>query len=525
VNPSSLTVLIIMPRRRNPHRACRLTSPIIPPELWSEIACHLPSRSIPAFRLISRQHASAGARFLVPYLYLSLNPLDLKRLSEVADHPIIRLSVTELRYDCTGYGEIKSKEEYLKAFNIVRTTSSRASLERGYEQYCRNAEARQTAMERRDSQEDWIYHVPAYCEHDPGWHANIPDDLTTLLYALQRLPKLSNMCLTERRYENNPTTQGWLSRASYTHHTMVYGPESLNMLTLDPTLMLQHHYGDEAPYTVDNVQRVYRGLFIMTQALSFVPQQTLTSFTTNMSVESSHDGRRGGVPHLLFSMSSPQLNHVKKAFTNLKKLHLHLVLDNKTCGKRWGAPPEFYHPAGTSISQETHTNATECLIQILKAASGLHTLELAIDLDFFKDVLDGAPSFHSLLHSQTWPALRSVHLRGKTLTRDALLQFIARHCSTVRELTIQNAEFFKDAKWLDVFQSMGQEDLKLDVLHLRIDLDRIYKPAIWSCTDFGSIKNFFHKGPSFGDCLCFNCQSGKNSWLKVNQAYTSDIDL
>jgi hypothetical protein len=53
---------------------------------------------------------------------------------------------------------------------------------------------------------------------------------------------------------------------------MVYGPESL---TLDPTLMLRHHYRDEAPYTMDNVQRVYRELFIMTQALSFVPQQTL----------------------------------------------------------------------------------------------------------------------------------------------------------------------------------------------------------------------------------------------------------
>lgn len=169
-------------------------------------------------------------------------------------------------------------------------------------------------------------------------------------------------------------------------------------------------------------------------------------------------------------MSSLQLDHVRKAFTNLKKLHLHLVLDDHTRGKRWGAlecaPFGSSDSWGTSISPEIHTNATECLIQILTAARGLHTLELAIDYYFWKDALDGALSFHRLLKPQTWPALCTVHFRGKTLTPCALVPFIRRHCRIVRHLTIQNTKFFEDAEWMDVFQSLSRENLKLNVLHL-----------------------------------------------------------
>jgi hypothetical protein len=71
-------------------------------------------------------------------------------------------------------------EEYLNAFN---RTSSQASLKHGYEQYCRNAEAR---------------HVPAYCEHDPGWHANVPDDLT-MLAGCHALPTLTTRWFTGQK--------------------------------------------------------------------------------------------------------------------------------------------------------------------------------------------------------------------------------------------------------------------------------------------------------------------------------------
>jgi len=143
-------------------------------------------------------------------------------------------------------------------------------------------------------------------------------------------------------------------------------------------------------------------------------------------------------------------------------------------------------------------------LHILTAARGLHTLELAIDYYFWKDALDGAPSFHRLLKSQTWPALCTVHFRGKTLTPCALVPFIGRHCRTVRNLTIQNTKFFEDAEWMDVFQSLSRENLKLNVLHLGTDLDGIWKR--WLCTNPYNIDMFLHRGPS-SDCLCSDCRS------------------
>lgn len=80
-------------------------------------------------------------RFLVPHLYLSPINSDLNRLIEVADHSTIRFSVRELLYDCTGYQGIKSRGTYMDAFQTVYNTSSRASLEHGYERYCQNAKA------------------------------------------------------------------------------------------------------------------------------------------------------------------------------------------------------------------------------------------------------------------------------------------------------------------------------------------------------------------------------------------------
>lgn len=85
-------------------------------------------------------------------------------------------------------------------------------------------------------------------KHDPDEDVNIYSEL--IMYALQRLLKLNNMCLTEGRYDNNLKINQLYSDSSYTHH-MINEP-TLNLISI-----LLSYDDNEAPFTVNNVQRVY----------------------------------------------------------------------------------------------------------------------------------------------------------------------------------------------------------------------------------------------------------------------------
>jgi len=503
----------------------------IPNEILLSVAGHLPVKDIQNLRLTCKGFEAVASHYLVKSLWISPASADQQKMLAVAQHPVFRQTIVEIKYDAS-WSVREDPEEYVPfsqasyvrrfctkwAMEALGFPVSKAAATRGYKVY-----------KQRKDEEDTLARVytgpnlTRYHDHDslpdqfsillqqPESHEQVveylPSDLATLIKTLPQMPKIRRFVVSDRRYSRTHEHcnfylgfDNWNDQKDFNYAFDHRGVRGSDAFVLKPRTWVANN----EEYVALSYRQVYRGFPVMMQAASMMGLTGLESF----SIE--RDSENSGLSCQLFVMSPSELHHSLRAFSFLRNLTLKL---NTLVG-----PNTLQR--GVGFADVMRTGA---LAQVCTAAQGLETLDVQLDGPSMMDMEEGygppmtTVALEKLIGNSTWSKLTSVTLGWMEIPKDEFLAFYDRQHHTLRRLTLNGVAVRSEPgtsgadqgprhSWEDVFCAMAAGSIKLQYLKVDKDLEEylawpMYFPLHFESEDQAAILRFLSSGGIDGNCL------------------------
>lgn len=504
----------------------------LPLELWGSTCQWLGADDIRNTRLACSLFNDAASPFLLKRAWLSSSSEDQKTLTAISLHPIFSKYVKEVYYDGTIYDPdllnafnndryyrkcvrkfLKNKSNFVWPKNALRYAISQ------YKARCKEQielQAYQGAHLTRLS-DDPLPNLGSLIEaatrsnqvpdslNIDKFDVYLPADLLCLLRALQRMPGVREVGISDRRW--SVSRYSWDDCREY---AIFRGPNDKPNIIQSSKIRgrqtLQIH-PRHCPFEYANWEHSriwHRGFHVLTQAASMLKLKQLRSFTV--------DGSDSGVSYIVLDMTSTELMHTCNAFQHLTSINLELILPDDISQSDW-------------IKVLDSGN----IASVLNAAQGLTRLDLGFDVAYV--ACTKIPELAKLLGPLTWPSLQHLCMRNMALEEEDFVPFLTRHIGTLKSISLdhmvlinhlpKNAEFAYPTprSWNGAFRSMSV--LALTYLSVSTPLNGgLYQLAFnWHSKEPAKINRFLVSGGDtwFAAKELGYDQEWQRQWLEAQQ--------
>lgn len=398
----------------------------LPPELKQNVCSNLTPKDLKAVRLTNRDLAAAGARYILPTVYVFNRTESFNDLKEIVEHPTFGKHLETIVYDP------RRLNAYIDDF-----TSWRSHLWKNHR-----------------SPTDY---VPKWADFEPyqkEGHDGKPD--TRSKRAMRRSHELyeeavknyqSCLSLAEEmwaRHQRVVKEQNSAEFRSFAHEIMVAAFSTcpqLKHLVISPNA--SEHVGPGMAIVARRSRRLFPDLWKL---------RTSQEFPTN---------------------SFGSLNDVIAAQASIGSRSRHLTM--LSVDTRLLTPGSTMTPTGTPLNLDTlrldirlHSPETgishEAFVQSLGASP--HLQSLMINLNNFNHYQPWTPVFAQRLASFHWPSLHTLKLREVTLTEDILVAFLLRHRESLQRLAIQDCRLQRGS-WDSLFTRIANQLPRLKLFRLQ----------------------------------------------------------
>ena len=446
------------------------------------------SKDLQSARLVCKAFNDAASPYLIPKAWISVNPRDWERLTEIANHRIFSRHVTEIVYDARLHGRsLLQRSRYIKALGTGNKSSapilkilpndldktvvkySRAAVLRGYEEYTkRYHQEHELEKYRGEHMNCWLNGPWVFGESIEDYGIDyirdrLPGDLVCLVRALPSMTRVQRMRVSSKARKGPshhwiqlPNTRSSICMSFTIENAGVSGQDRV---IVDPQPCQSWDDERQIALVLPSHQDLmwYRGFHVLAQAASMVKMSTLTAF----SASDCGSGGQTGIEHRCFQMSCSQLLHAGNAFRTLTEIDLRLERS-------------YRHVDQDLIETISGGDIAHCLI----AAQSLKRLALGFDLE-----RTPVPNLDSVIGSTTWSQLHTVSLKNMEVRQAQFVAFLLRHKATLRSLNLHGmslmAHDFQPTlafpvdtpiRWDDAFQQISE--LELSRLSIRIGAEQ-----------------------------------------------------
>lgn len=442
----------------------------VPPEILLAIVKLVSRRDISNLRQVCKTLNEYSTRFLIRRVYLSTHWKDRENLTRISQHPVLSKSVEEIVYDATNYEDywldLRYYQEFFgggkspcigeQSYTKISVTRGHALYKQAYSdqamlaEYCKPFLTRSMDDDTRPSDFEAMLFDPQYLYQVAEF---LPDDLLRLVRALPRMPNVTHVTLSDRRWTKHHSRyhhlDDWAPATcpEYTFAIQNEGSKGLEAVVLDPRPWPSQHEDFPPMYDRD----WYRGFRVITQALAMTRNRSVTHFDVKRGQPSS------GLAWEMFDIPLRDGRALSISFRHLRSIVLQLDTSN---------------PDGLA-----NKTSKSFLPSCLASAYGLEQLTIELEEDV-SEVDTKVTSFTGLMGQHHWQHLRSVSFAHITFPMKEFLVFLLRHRVSLRSLALGNV-FMEPESWASamdreslyqceiLFQSMAQCKLNLETLTVR----------------------------------------------------------
>ena len=430
--------------------ACKMVrkTAYVPPELVTTICSYLSKKDLASARLVSKDFGLVATSFLFRSVWYSTDPWDWLNLRRISVHPVLREMVREICYDNTTYELVLCHHKvYIDSLGtscvprniapwnhpprITRgVTYSKAAVLRGYKVYTRKYERQRELesfagdhMTQRHGESRKINRVPKPLLTAIKWcnvkklEEYLPSDLTFLIQALLRLPRVDALAFSSDR--RSDSDRYWANINGPGHDPRVTSSRSFRIEN-EGQRGVDKVVFDPAPIQISSApnRSPQRGikLFILAASIS---RKYLRSF----NVKSEHAYTFGTCFTFLdMGLSDSAMQHAQQAFRNLTTVNLRF------------AGHDYSNVSQLSFG---HKRVYEggMIAYLLHLANALTNLTLDFSQVFEIDQLS------KILGEEAWPRLCRVTLRSMVLSPDQLADFLLLHTPSLQCLGLEDLTF------------------------------------------------------------------------------------
>ncbi|KAI4172353.1 MAG: hypothetical protein LQ343_003612 [Gyalolechia ehrenbergii] len=449
-----------------------LQGSFVPPEVLLTIIKLLPCEDIRSLRKVCTILNAYSTPYAIRRIYLSAHWRDRENMTRISQHPVLSRFIEEIVYDSTNCEEhLTDLDAYKDLFGAgtLRQQDGQSYTEmsviRGHAFYHGICSEQASLREYRgphltrpmdDSVRPPNFEAMLYSPHFFSQVMEyLPDDLVRLVRALPRMPRVSQITLSDCRWTTHPDRcqilQDWkdsLGRPStFSIHNK--GRRGLEAAVLNPRPWPEITEEFNPAFDRD----WYRGFRVITQALAM----TRNHGVTHLGIE--RDGFASGLSWTMLQLSPPETVMLSSAFRNLKVIVLKIDTTS---------PP----------NNGQFANGNPCLAAALASAHSLEHLTIHFDRqDYFGEPY--VTSFDGLVGYRYWPHLQSVSFANIVFPKRDVLLFLARHRFKLEALVLDRvflatsrpneSERDNTYQWKDIFRFMASRMLALQSLTVYTD--------------------------------------------------------
>ncbi|KAL8825072.1 MAG: hypothetical protein Q9170_007940 [Blastenia crenularia] len=399
------------------------------------IVKNLPPEGVKNIRRTCKLLDHYSAPYLIQKVYISTQLKDREALTRISQHPLLRLGIEEIVYDATNYEECDPKS-YMDFFGggreigLAGQSYSRFSVIRGHaiyeEAYLEQRALRQYRGPLLTRAMDDHLRPPRFeeillnprCLYEVAEF--LPDDLVRLVRAIPRMPKITRVTLSDRRWTKHPRryrhgspTRPWFDRPT-TFAILNQRSQGVEAVTLDP----RPWAGALEDHSTRFNRDWYRGFRVITQALAM----TANSNISKLAVQ--RDSVMSGLYWKMFESSPTEAIILGQSFRYLKIIELKLDTDISGAAASAG---DLWSTRGS----------VRCIANALSSAVQLEHLTIKLDQGVWENHPYPRPtSFEDLMGQHHWNRLCSITFAGAVFSRNAFLDFILRHRRSLQHISL-----------------------------------------------------------------------------------------
>ncbi|KAI4178079.1 MAG: hypothetical protein LQ346_007571 [Caloplaca aetnensis] len=410
----------------------------VPAETLSAVFETLVVEDVKRARHVCKIWNDLSTPFLLPIIYLSTQLKDRENLTQISHHPTLRKSVREIIYDSTVYvdslqrsgdlwrkylcsslpscraDQTYSEEAVSRGFSVY---AEAYSVQEGLFDYCGRYLTRPADDASRPKHFNEMLFEPRFLDHIAEF---LPDDLVRLVRALPKMPNVTRMILSDRRWTSRKGQYRCLPRMSpYRRQGFIFGVQNQGVPGLEQVVHHPQEWPDDHHAYYDPNQ--WRGFRVIIQAIAMAETHNVKHF----SVQSGDEG--SGLAWGALADTLQEHGLLDRAFHNLKSLELKI---DRT-------QPE----SNEWCSALGHGR----LARTLASIQGLERLSIGLNKTFMSLEID-SPGFEhmsltGLVGQHQWQHLRYVYFADMMVSQQELLDFLARHRKTLCHLVLSCVQF------------------------------------------------------------------------------------